>query len=347
MLLYDPDIAIRFPDYGFQIPDPGDRASRVVRELLESGVVAGTGGGGLSQSTLLEPVTRDDLARVHTADYLDSILSSDPAAALHAVYELFDAHGRPNRYYPDAAILPLPDLVDRARRHVAGTMLALSHVLEHARNDSFCYFLGGGMHHATAHAGRGFCPFNDIVVALRAVRAQGNAKRFWIIDTDAHRGDGTAALCLEDPDAATLSIHMAHGWPLDGPFFEEDGRLHPARIPSDLDIPIPEGGEPHYLPALARGLDMLDAMTRAAWNGAGPDAAIVVAGGDPYEHDELPSASPLRLTLEQLRKRDVLVHSYLAQRSIPQAWIMAGGYGARAHEPVTQFLRYAASHGLT
>ncbi len=347
MLLYDPDIEIRFPDYGFQIPNPGDRASRVVRELLKSDFPAGTQTGGLSQSTLLEPVDRDDLARVHTSDYLDSILSSDPAAALHVVYELFDARGRPNRYDPDAALLPLSDLVDRARRHVYGTMRALDHALGQTSSPGgFCYFLGGGMHHAMSHEGRGFCPFNDIVVALRAARAQGKAQRFWIVDTDAHRGDGTAALCLEDSDAATLSIHMAQGWPLDGAFFEKDGRLHHARIPSDLDIPIPEGGEPYYVPALARGLDMLEALTRAAWNGAGPDAAIVVAGGDPYEHDELPSAAPLRLTLEQLRKRDILVHSFLAQRSIPQAWIMAGGYGARAHEPVTQFLRYAASHAL-
>ncbi|MFW5734078.1 MAG: hypothetical protein ACOCWR_03365, partial [Oceanidesulfovibrio sp.] len=269
MLLYDPDIAIHFPDYGFQIPDPGDRASRVVADLLESGVEPDS---GLRQSVFLEPVSRNDLARVHTADYLDRILGSDPGPALHVVYELFDDLGRPNRYDPAAAKLPLPDLVDRARRHVDGTMRALDHALNHP-STGFCYFLGGGMHHAMAPHGRGFCPFNDIVVALRAARAHGTARRFWIIDTDAHRGDGTAALCLEDPDAATLSIHMARGWPLDGPFLEPDGRLHHARIPSDLDIPIPEDGEAHYLPALERGLELLESLTRADWTGAGPDAA--------------------------------------------------------------------------
>lgn len=354
MLLYDPDIAIRFSAYGFQIPDPGDRAARVICDLLEPGsqttnpdaVSTECHLDGARQSVLLEPASAEDLARVHTQEYLDVILSDDPSPALHVVYELFDEQGRPNRYDPAAATLPLTDLVDRARRHVAGTIRAVAIALDPANAGRFCYFLGGGMHHGMAGEGRGFCPFNDIVAALRAARAAGTAKRFWIIDTDAHRGDGTAALCLEDPDTATLSIHMASGWPLDGPFCEADGRLHRARIPSTLDIPVAEGCDAFYLPALEKGLHTLESVTHANWDGAGPDAAIVVAGCDPYKHDELPSARPLQLTLEQLGQRDRLVHRFLAQRSIPQAWIMAGGYGSRAHEPVTQFLRYAASNGL-
>ena len=39
----------------------------------------------------------------------------------------------------------------------------------------------------------------------------------WIIDVDAHRGDGTAEIMAEHPEIKTLSIHMASGWPLDSP----------------------------------------------------------------------------------------------------------------------------------
>ncbi len=70
------------------------------------------------------------------------------------------------------------------------------------------------------------------------------------------------------------------------------------------------------------------------------DIAIVVSGVDPYEKDELPSADDLKLSLEQMRQRDLLVFNFLRQRSIPRAYLMAGGYGARSWEAYAQFLEW-------
>lgn len=155
----------------------------------------------------------------------------------------------------------------------------------------------------------------------------------WIIDTDAHRGDGTAEIFGAIGDVKTLSIHMAKGWPLEGESHLPDGRLNPAWYPGDIDIPVQSGEEEEYLPRLMRGLEEL------ARDGA-PDLAFVVAGVDPYEKDELPSSALLELTREQMLSRDQGVYNFLAERNIPSAWVAAGGYGSSSWEIHAAFLEW-------
>ena len=70
-----------------------------------------------------------------------------------------------------------------------------------------------------------------------------------------------------------------------------------------------------------------------------PDVVIVVDGADPYEHDELASTDKLKLTHEQLLTRDMMVYEFFKSRKIPQSYVMAGGYGKRAWEIYSQFLK--------
>ena len=72
-----------------------------------------------------------------------------------------------------------------------------------------------------------------------------------------------------------------------------------------------------------------------------PDLAVVVYGADPYEKDELPSTADLKLSLEQLKKRDLLVYNFLKGRNIPRAYLMAGGYGEDCWKVYAQFLEWA------
>jgi hypothetical protein len=44
------------------------------------------------------------------------------------------------------------------------------------------------------------------------------------------------------------------------------------------------------------------------------------------------------LTLDQCAARDRSIYTFLRTRSIPSAWIMAGGYGEQAWEPAAFFL---------
>jgi acetoin utilization deacetylase AcuC-like enzyme len=101
-----------------------------------------------------------------------------------------------------------------------------------------------------------------------------------------------------------------------------------------VEIPLASGAEGTYIPKLEEGLHRLEALS----GGAKPDLVIVVDGADPYEHDGLPSSALLKLTLDQCVARDQLIYTFLRDRHIPSAWIMAGGYGERAWEPTASFL---------
>jgi len=195
------------------------------------------------------------------------------------------------------------------------------------------------MHHAQKDYGNGFCLLNDIVIAIRKLQTEKVIKQAWVIDVDAHKGDGTAALTAGDDSVTTLSIHMAAGWPLDEEKYDSGGKLNPSFIPSDIDIPIAAGEEHLYVARLKEGLKMLESQPTA-------DIAVVVAGADPYEKDELPSAKLLQLSLEQLQERDLLIYDFLQNKSIPTAYLMAGGYGESAWEVYTQFLEWALLDNL-
>ena len=98
-----------------------------------------------------------------------------------------------------------PELVERGRRSVGGTIAAARHALEHDVGMN----LGGGTHHAGHDFARGYCLFNDVAVAVAALRAEGDAERVLIVDCDVHQGDGTAHIFAGDPRTFTVSLHGA------------------------------------------------------------------------------------------------------------------------------------------
>jgi acetoin utilization deacetylase AcuC-like enzyme len=203
-----------------------------------------------------------------------------------------------------------------------------------ALDKGFCYYFGGGAHHAQPDYGKGFCLLNDVVIVLRKAQAEGLIRNAWVIDVDAHKGDGTAVITQGDETIRTLSVHMARGWPLDNAEFDELGQRNPSYFRSDVDIPIDSGEEGDYVPRLKQGLQRLMELSV-------PNLALVVSGADPYEHDELPSTSLLRLSKQQMMERDTLVYSFLKSRGIPAAYLMSGGYGERIWEVYYQFVEWA------
>ncbi len=91
------------------------------------------------------------------------------------------------------------------------------------------------------------------------------------------------------------------------------GNFNPSFTPSDIDIPMAKGEDHLYITRLQEGLNRLD-----RW--AHPDRAVVVSGADPYFKDELPSTSDLKLSLAQLKERDLLTYNFLKERNIPRAY---------------------------
>ena len=358
MILYDPSIIVNYLDYGIMLPIPPDRGNRVLEFLNGAYTVLATRSAKIILGCEKQVFNREDLERVHSKDYIANLYGDGLQAALLSTFELIDANGNPFRYEPDRAVKPLSDLFNSLTAQAEGTYLESRLALSHG----FCFYLGGGMHHARYDKGSGFCLINDAAAAAIKILSErtrscpSGVSLVWIIDLDAHKGDGTAELisfarergelrapCEKSANAIspnnkpcilTLSIHMAKGWPLDEESLLSAKKDRAPLLPSDVDIGIDTGEEAEYTSRLADGIRKLESLS-----GRMPDFAVVVDGADPYEHDALPSSSLLRLTLDQCIERDTYVYRCLKERKIPSAWIQSGGYGERAWEPPAHFLK--------
>ena len=210
----------------------------------------------------------------------------------------------------DIATLELPwqpALADAFRLMVGGTCAAAKAALEDGR----AAHLGGGLHHAFANHGEGFCPLNDVAVAIRVLQRDRGIRRAAVIDCDVHHGNGTSMIFERDPDVFTFSIHQQLNYPLFKPR-------------SDLDIGLEDGaGDARYLEALAGALPrVLDRR---------PEAIVFLAGADPFEHDRL---GGLTLTKAGLAARDRLVLDAARAAGVPLVTVLAGGYAADVADTV-------------
>jgi acetoin utilization deacetylase AcuC-like enzyme len=170
--------------------------------------------------------------------------------------------------------------------------------------------IGGGLHHAFPNHGEGFCPFNDVAVAVRVLQAEG-VERHAVVDLDVHHGNGTAFAFESDPRVFTFSMHQQHNYPMWKP-------------KSSLDIGLPDGvHDATYLRALEGALPQVLAHQ--------PDCLFYLAGADPYEDDQL---GGLRLTREGLRARDRMVVDAVRAAGVPLVVVLAGGYARRLDDTV-------------
>jgi acetoin utilization deacetylase AcuC-like enzyme len=85
-----------------------------------------------------------------------------------------------------------------------GSVVAGMEALARGEVDRAFCFIGAGGHHAGYRQFWGACCFNDVVIALTHTREISPWRRFAIVDTDAHHGDGTRQLIREDPEVFHL-----------------------------------------------------------------------------------------------------------------------------------------------
>jgi len=327
MILYHPDCDIRFSEYGIEIPIVDDRAESVFTALkyLYPFLV-------YTDYKSITPISQEDLKRVHTKEYLENLFGPSKEERENEIfkcYELINESGQFERYNPKNQKRDFLDLIQTVLTQMSMTFKAGEFALEHG----FSYFLGGGMHHAMSFGGRGFCLLNDLVVSLRKLQFQKKIKTAWIVDVDVHKGDGAPEILKNDLSIKTFSIHMKEGWPLNSGTLRD-----PWFIPSTMDIGIDVGEDDQYLARLEAGLLEMEEQHSL------PDLVLVVNGADPYEHDALPSASFINLTREQMLARDQMLYHFFKKRNIPQAYVMAGGYGARSYEIYLQFLKFVGEN---
>jgi len=334
MILYEENLNEGFLEFGIEIPVLASRAVKTF-EYLKSHQSLGPQIAQWHIPKIEEQISKEDLLRVHSNEYVEKLYSNGLEQEIIRTFELIDDQGNYYRYNPANATLPLTRMFDRTLVTVASTVQCCRVALD----KKFCFAFRGGMHHGQKDFGNGFCMLNDIVIAIRKLQTEQLIRTAWVIDTDAHKGDGTAALTRADDTITTLSIHMGQSWPLDGEKYDNAGNLNPSFIDSDIDIPMSRGEDHLYIARLLAGLDTLENFPK-------PDLAVVVSGADPYEKDELPSTSDLKLSLEQMKERDLLVYEFLKKRDLPGAFLMAGGYGESSWQVYSQFLEWALQDTL-
>jgi acetoin utilization deacetylase AcuC-like enzyme len=276
----------------FQLPLPeGHRFPlekyRLLRERVQSSRLVPP-----DSLSIPPPATREQLLRVHTPDYVDRVLLGQ-----------LDPREIRRIGFPWS-----PGLVERSLRSVGGAVAACRRAL----NDGWAANLAGGTHHAYPDHGEGFCVFNDVAVAARAMQAEGRLERAVILDCDVHQGNGTAAIFAGDPSVYTFSIHGAKNFP----FHKEQSRL---------DIALPDGaGDDEFLTALSTG-------ARQAVEEANAGLAIYIAGSDPYHGDRL---GRMALTKAGLLERDRIIFDLCEAAGLPVAIVLGGGYAREITDSV-------------
>jgi acetoin utilization deacetylase AcuC-like enzyme len=115
----------------------------------------------------LEPIPLEALSKIHSVEMIERVRGT------------FDFEG--------------------ALLSASGTVRAAEKVQTDEIDNAFV-FTGYGDHHAGTDFFGGGCYFNGVAVAVSELRRRFGARRFAIIDTDAHHGDGSWDIFQEDAD---------------------------------------------------------------------------------------------------------------------------------------------------
>jgi acetoin utilization deacetylase AcuC-like enzyme len=239
----------------------------------------------LPEVEILEPewVDRSVLELVHTPDYLRRM-----------------EHGLTA---PEEQRLGLPwskPLLRRCWLETSSTVRAAEAALEHG----VACNLGGGTHHAFPSQGLGYCVLNDVAVAIHYLQKTTTIQRYMVIDTDAHQGNGTAAIFPDDPFVYTYSIHGGRNYPSEKP-------------PSTLDVPLPRQVSGHdYLAALRETLP-------AAIRKFQPNLIFWNSGADVHEDDLF---GQMGLSTDHMRLRDEAVVRWAREGNAALVALYGGGY---------------------
>jgi len=294
---------------------PAEKYRRVHDRLIETGVAEPT------DFVTPPPASDQDVLLVHTPTYVHKLKTG----TLSAREEL------------ELEVPYSPELVRAFWLAAGGSILAADYALQNRVSIN----IGGGFHHAFPDHGEGFCMIHDVAVAIRRMQHDGKITRAMTVDCDVHHGNGTAVIfaggrvatgplpssspSIVSPavsakarrvyagDVFTISLHQENNYPAWKP-------------PSSIDVDLPDGiGDDDYLSwldnALSSGLRQFE-----------PELICYVAGADPYREDQL---GGLSLTIEGLKRRDLLVFQVARARGIPVMVTFAGGYAHKVEDTVT------------
>jgi acetoin utilization deacetylase AcuC-like enzyme len=205
------------------------------------------------------PATRDEIVRVHDADYYEVIASLS---------------GRATALDPDT--FTSPDSFEIACLGAGAAVASVERVMTSAGQRAFALVRPPG-HHAERSRAMGFCLFNNVAIAAAHAKTLG-AGRVAIVDYDVHHGNGTQHMFEGDASVLYVSTHQFPFYPGTGDF-DEIGTGAGAGFTVNLPLEAGATSEDYRL-VFAR-------VVRPVLEQFRPELVIISAGFDAHERDPL------------------------------------------------------------
>ncbi len=169
-------------------------------------------------------------------------------------------------------------------------------------------------HHAEKAHAMGFCIFNNIAISARYAQQKGYKKVF-IIDFDAHHGNGTQKAFYSDDTVFYFSTHQYPFYPGTG---SQDEKGEGKGYGFTYNVPLPAGtGDKTYRQIYSETVPELV-------NEFDPDIIMVSAGYDLHLYDPLTN---LMVTTEGI---GIIVENILKTKNVPFLFMLEGGYNLEA-----------------
>lgn len=146
-----------------------------------------------------EPVTIEDLMRVHDPRFVKAVLEGR------------EDNGFGNRSSEVAASLPF----------TSGSLLTAAKLALGPSRPQVVASLSSGFHHARYDKAADFCTFNGLMVVAAHLLSSGRVKRLAILDADYHYGDGTDEI-LDRTGLRANVLHVTFGQVFKRPDQAED-----------------------------------------------------------------------------------------------------------------------------
>jgi acetoin utilization deacetylase AcuC-like enzyme len=201
-------------------------------------------------------VTREQLLRAHTADYLAMIDAVIPRQG----YARLD---------PDTVISS--GTLQAAKRAAGSVILAVDQLISGQIRNAFCSVRPPG-HHAESDRALGFCIYSNIAIGVKHALEEHGLKKVAVVDFDVHQANGTENILIGDDRVLYCSIFQHPFFPYT-PLPENNERV--ISIPLDASATSTEfraAVTDHWLPALEQ---------------FEPEMIFVSAGFDAHRDDEM------------------------------------------------------------
>ena len=140
------------------------------------------------------PATDEEIQWYHTPEYIDAVRRLNHGdAAIDRLKFNFGPGDNP----------AYPGIFDAAALSTGATMSAVEMLLSDQVDAAFN--ISGGLHHAMPSYAYGFCVFNDPVIGIKRLLAEGMKVAY--VDIDCHHGDGVQHAFYDTDAVMTISLH--------------------------------------------------------------------------------------------------------------------------------------------